>query len=399
MGEKSHPWLIAVSAGRWQKSGIRSAVAAGIRVLALDSDKEAAGFAFATKSVVVDIKDPQAVLAAVESVGIIPNGVVSFASEAGMTSSAVLRERYGLAGPNRETTIALSNKVRQREIWQESGIDGPRWRQFDTVAEGERNIKELGFPCIVKPSDSAGSRGVTKLDSREGLNEAAEIALYHSNTETALVESFMPGIEYTIETFGDGKTIHVLAVTEKVKVSSEIATVARELKTPRQRFKADIVSDAAVKALSALDYMSGPGHVEVILNDQGQAGLVEAAGRGGGFMVFERLVEKASGFDVVSATALQAIGWNTPKIVNKRRSVLLRFFPSRKGIVTEIKGFEDADKILGVEAESFVNLGQHIEEVKGDGDRLGYILSEGPNVQVAEEAADLAESLIRIRIE
>lgn len=399
MGKKEHPWLVAVSAGRWQTSGIRSAVAAGIRVLALDGDEAAPGFAFATESVVVDIKDPQAVLAAVESAGIVPNGAVSFASEVGMLSAALLREHYGLAGPNIETTIALSNKVRQREIWQDSGIDGPQWRQFDTVSDAERNIKELGFPCIVKPSDSAGSRGVTKLDSKEGIHEAARSALYHSNTETALVESFMPGTEYTIETFGDGKTIHVLAVTEKVKVSSAIATVARELKTPRQRFKTDIVAGLAVKALSALDYMSGPGHVEVIMNDQGRAGLVEAAGRGGGFMVFERLVEKASGFDVVSATALQTVGWKTPHIINEGRSVLLRFFPSRKGTVTEIKGFENANQILGVEAGSFVSLGQHINEVKGDGDRLGYILSEGPNVQGAEAAADMAESLIGFTIE
>jgi len=398
VSENEHPWLVAISAGRWQKSGIRSAVAAGIRVLALDSDKAAEGFTLATKSIVVDIKDPQAVLAAVESAGILPKGIVSFASEVGMSAAALLREHYGLIGLNRETTNALLNKVKQREIWQKSGIHGPQWRKFNTVSQAKLNIKELGYPCIVKPSDSAGSRGVKKLDSNEGLDEAAQSALYHSQSGTALVESFMPGTEYTVETFGDGKIIHVLAVTEKVKVSSAMATVARELKTPELSVKADIVADTAVKALCALNYMSGPGHIEVIMSEQGQVGLVEAAGRGGGFMVFEGLVEKASGFDIVSATALQAIGWNIPKIINKGRSVVLRFFPSRKGIVTEIEGFDEANQILGVEAEPFVSVGQHIDDVMGDGDRLGYILSEGSTTGEAKAAADNAESLIQIKV-
>ena len=398
MNKDQHPWLVAISAGRWQKSGIRLAVAAGIQVLALDNDKAAEGFAEATKGVVVDIKDPQAVLAAVESAGIIPAGVVSFASEVGMTAAALLREYYDLVGLNRETTIALSNKVRQREIWQMSGIDGPKWLKFNTSSEAKQNIEKIGYPCIVKPSDSAGSRGVTKLDSKEGLDDAVQSALCHSDTETALVESFMSGTEYTVETFGDGKIIHVLAVTEKVKVS-KVATVARELKTPESSVKVDTIADIAVKALCALNYMSGPGHIEVIMNDEGQVGLVEAAGRGGGFMVFERLVEKASGFDIVSATALQAIGWDIPKIINKDRSVVLRFFPSRKGIVTKIEGFDDANQISGVEAEAFVTIGQQINDVKGDGDRLGYILSEGSTPKEAKAAADNAESLIKIEIE
>ena len=398
MSESKPPWLVAISAGRWQKSGIRSAVAAGINVLALDNDESAEGFTIATKSIVVDIKDPEAVLAAVKSVGIVPQGVVSFASEAGMQAAALVREYFDLDGLKTETTIALSSKVRQREIWHKSGIDGPQWRKFNTASQARPFIEEIGYPCIVKPSDSAGSRGVTKLDSDEGLDDAVKSALHHSYSETAIVESFMQGTEYTVETFGDGNKIYVLAVTEKVKVSSAITTVARELKTPESPLKADIVAEIAVKALYALDYLSGPGHIEVIMNSQGQVGLVEAAGRGGGFMVFERLVQKASGFDIVSATALQAIGWSIPKIINEGRSVVLRFFPSSKGIVTKIEGFEDANQILGVEAGPFVKVGQHLDAVKGDGDRLGYILSEGSTTGEAVAAADNAESLINIEI-
>jgi biotin carboxylase len=391
-------WLVAISAGHWQKSGIQSAIDAGIRVLALDGDVRAEGFALATKKIVVDIRDPQAVLAAVKSTGIRPDGVVSFVSEIGMPAAALLREYYGLVGPNKEITHALLNKVRQREILQKAAIHVPQWRKFNTIKQAKLYIEELGYPCIVKPSDSSGSRGVTKLDSDEGLHEAVQQALNHSQSRTALIEAFMHGTEYTVETFGDGKIIHILAVTEKVKVSSTVDTVSRELVTPNSLTKMDIVADAAVEVLRTLGYLSGPGHTEIILNEQGQAGIVEAAGRGGGFMVFERLVEKASGFDIVLATALQAVELKIPKVINKGRSVMLRFFPSRKGIVKDINGFDEANQILGVEAEPLVSIGQHVGVVMGDGDRLGYIISEGSTPKEARIAADSAESLIKIEV-
>jgi biotin carboxylase len=398
VSKNEQPWLIVISAGRWQITGIRTAMAAGIRVLALDGDKSAEGLSFATKKIVVNIKDPQAVLAAAKSSGIQPNGVISFASEVGMSAAALIREYYDLVGPNIEVTIALLNKTKQREIWQKTCIPGPEWHKFNTATQARVYIKELGYPCIVKPSDSAGSRGVTKLDSEEGLDEAVEKALDNSQTRTALVESFMLGTEYTVETFGDGKKNHVLAVTEKVKVSSTMGTVARELATPESSIKADVVAKIAVKALNELGYISGPGHTEVILSDQGKAGLVEAAGRGGGFMVFERLVEKASGFDIVLASALQAVQWAIPEVTNKNRSVVLRFFPSIKGVVTGIDGFDEAKQISNVEAEPLVIVNQHVGDVMGDGDRLGYILSEGNTPSEAKAAADHAESLIKFTV-
>ena len=38
-------WLVAVTAGRWQQNGIREAQAAGLKVLAIDADPNAEGFA------------------------------------------------------------------------------------------------------------------------------------------------------------------------------------------------------------------------------------------------------------------------------------------------------------------------------------------------------------------
>lgn len=398
MNKTDNLWLVSISAGRWQLSGIRAALTLGIHVFALDGDSSAPGLSIATKSAVVDIKDPQAVLSVLKTSGIVPDGVVSFVSEIGMHAAAVVREYYDLSGSNRILTQALTNKVKQREIWDKADVPGPKWGAFTSVSEAEQLADNIGWPCIVKPSDSAGSRGVTKVEIHKDLKGAAQKALDASPSKIALLEAFMQGTEYAIETFGDGQINHVLAVTEKSKVPGTKGTVAQELSTPNIDRNEQIVAKLAVEALNAIGYMTGPGHTEVILSEIGKAGLVEAAGRGGGFMVFERLIEKASGYDVVTATVLQAVGLSPLEIVQHKRAVNLRFFPSRPGIVEKINGFSDANKIPGVEAGAFVEIGQRVGNVQGDGDRLGYILSEEATPAKAKAAADSAESLINIKV-
>ncbi len=399
MDNVKKPWLIALSAGRWQVSGIQAALDNGLRVLALDGDPNAVGLIIATKSMVVDIKDRQAVLAAIEQAGVMPDGVVSFVSEVGMPAAAIVRERYGLTGSDIKLTHSLTNKVQQRIIWDEKKISGPKWRKFISVNEAIKYVQEIGFPCIVKPTDSAGSRGVSKVECFSDFAEAAGEALNASQMGVALIESFMEGVEYTVETFSDGKMTHVLAVTEKKKVAGTKGTVAQELLTPADNIKTKIVSDIAVASLEALGYEYGPGHTEVILDQNLKPGLVEAAGRGGGFMVFEKMVEKVSGFDIVAATALQAIGLQVSVNVNKkRRFSVLRFIVSKKGVVKKIEGIEEACRLSGVEAGAFVTISQKVESVQGDGDRLAYILVEADSPEIAQSLADHAESLIKIKV-
>ena len=98
--------------------GIQKALSIGIRVLALDGDTDAVVLSISTRSVVVDITDVQAVLAAISSTGIIPSGVISLVSEVGMPAAAAVRDQYSLPGPDVNLTKLLTNKVEQRTVWK-----------------------------------------------------------------------------------------------------------------------------------------------------------------------------------------------------------------------------------------------------------------------------------------
>ncbi|MFA6091795.1 MAG: ATP-grasp domain-containing protein [Elusimicrobiota bacterium] len=392
-------WLVAVCAGRWQLQSIRAAKKAGLRVLALDGDPKAPGLTEADLNAVVDIRDPQAVLAAVRSSAVRPAGAISFVAEAGMNAAAAVRKAYGLPGPDENLTTALTNKLRQREAWTRAGVPGPRWERVRTIEEAGAALERIGLPAVIKPVDCAGSRGVFKVEPGSDWQSFAKTALSASASKTALVESHMPGTEYTVETFAAQGRTHVLAVTGKTKVPGTGGTVANELATPDLPEElVSRVADAAVQALTALGHTDGPGHTEIILSPEGRPGLVESAGRGGGFMVFDLLVPRLSGFDIATACALQAAGLPAPEVRISPKAGVLRFFPSRPGMVRSIRGFEEACALEGVRAGPFVSPGEQVNTVKGDGDRMGYIFAEAPTPRLAQALADKAESMIHFEV-
>jgi biotin carboxylase len=380
-------------------AGIAAARSAGIRVLAVDGDRGAPGLDAADAALVVDVTDPHAVVDAVRSHGVQPHGAVSFVADAGMAAVGALCEAFDLAGNDRTLARRMTDKSEQRAIWSQAGVPCPRWHVAGDLAEARHAVQAIGGgDLIVKPVDSAGSRGISRLTSTDDLEIAVAQALACSRSRRLLVEEFVVGTEYAVETFGDGARTTVLAVSRKIKVPGYDGTVASELVSVQDE-TSDHVAQLAIRAVDALGWRSGPGHVEILRDDAtGACVLVEAAGRGGGFMVAEGFVPAVSGFDLLGATARQAVGMSPGPIAPERHAAVLRFFPSRPGTVSCIEGFEAAARISGVLALPLVEPGDVVGTPTSDAARLGFILASGATAAEAMMRADEAERLIRFEV-
>jgi biotin carboxylase len=393
-------WLVAVTAGRWQRNGIRKAKALGLKVLAIDADAEAEGFADADRVLNLPLNEEDKILAALAEMKVDLRGAVSFCSDAGVPLAARIRERFDLPGARPDVCCRLVNKALQRNLWVQHGVPGPRVQVVETPQAAMAAIDLFGFPLIIKPADSSGSRGVTKLESpQDDLHDAVDRAFQHSRSAQVLLESYMHGTEFTVETFSVRGTHHVLAVTEKKKVEGTRGTVARELATPQRPFEVvDRIADVVVRAYTALGYEDGPGHAEVMLMHDDSVGLVEVAGRGGGFLVFDSLVPAVSGIDIARCTAMQAVGMDVGPLVPRSNAAVLRFFPSRPGKLVAIRGLDVANALDGVEAGAIAAVGDCFGCAAADGDRLGWLLSQGETTTLAQQRADRAESLIEFEV-
>jgi len=394
-------WLVAVTSGRWQVNSIQEAQKLGLKVLAIDGDPFAEGGKYANKFLHIDINKYDEVIKAIKLLEIDIYGVSSFISDAGMLLAAKIREEFNLPGPNLNITKNLIEKTLQRKKWKEAGVASPEFKIFKDKKIAIEHLNNISLPRIIKPSDSAGSRGVRKIENiDEELLLYVDEAFKFSKTNEVIIESFMDGAEFTIEVVLEKKIVYILCITEKLKVEGTNGTVAKELfTTERDEWIIDLISKTVTEAFLSLGYEDGPGHAELILMNNGNVGMVEVAGRGGGYMVADKFVPISSGVNVNALTCKLAVNEVMQKIEIKKQNTVLRFFPSIHGRVVGIDGFKEANLIKGVEANSFVQKGQVFRNANTDGDRLGYILSNANTLQEAKDLADKAESLICFDIE
>lgn len=368
--------------------GIRAAKAMGLKIIAFDGDKNASGLQEADIGVHADINNSQSVVQhIIDKCPTPPLGAISMCSEAGMHTAAVIREHFHLPGPDIELSRKLTNKVAQRTCWSAANLPVPVWKACKTVEEGELAAKEIGYPLIVKPADSAGSRGVTKVLDETELQNALEAAFDNTKSGDIICESFFQGTEYTVESFSINGKHHIIATTEKLKVDSSRGTIANCIHTtelPVDRLR--IINETAQQALTALGYTSGVGHTEVIFDETGKGIIVETAGRGAGFMLFEKFQKMTSGFDAVKAAINDCIGHTVelPETLESKPCVL-SFFPSSEGVLREIHGFDEIEQNENLVVGLFAEIGHKtVASNVGDQARLGYILASAPTLKEAK---------------
>ncbi|MBT5400395.1 ATP-grasp domain-containing protein [bacterium] len=390
-------WLLCICAGRWQLNGMLQAKKQGYKLFAVDGDKNAEGLKIADKFLVIDIHETKKIINYIKDQKIGLGGVICLTSDIGQKTASIIREEFKLFGMSYKISKRMTNKEIQRgALTNKKGIDIPKWLIIEKYLNSNKIIEDIGLPCVVKPVDSAGSRGVEIVYEEQDLEEKIRSASLFSSNSRVIVEEYIQGVEYTVETFTHKLATHLLLITEKSKLNK---TLANELFSSELEEKDVIELTTKIeKIFKTLEYKYGAGHTEFIKrNSDGVFFLVESAGRGGGFLVADLLVPEASGFNLNEACVVQAMGDEPNKFLNTRNNkTLLRFIPSQDGVIQGISGFEAANKINNVVAGCFVKIGDKTKKAQSDGDRIGYILTKGKTKLSALLLANKIEEKIKI---
>ena len=388
--------ILFIGAGPFQAPAIERARAMGLTVIATDRDPEAPGLKQAHHGECVDVRDVDGTLTVARRYGV--NGVLAVASEVGVPTAARVAETLGLPGIGVAVAERATHKGLQREAFQKAGVPSPSFVRVRSEAQALAALRSLGLPCILKPSDNSGSRGVFKVVDESELYRFFPMTLAKTRNQECLVEEFMEGVECTVEALSFQGRHVVLGIPGKSKPETSYR-VATELVYPPS-FESSMlaqIEDVACRALDALGIRDGPSHTEVIVGPTGPR-IVEVAARGGGFHIFARILELLSGVDAVAETIKIALG-QTPSLIPTRRwSAVLRFFAPPPGVLAAVSGVEEASRIPNTEFGLFKKVGDTVPELASDGDRTGYLISWGPTREAALEAADRLERTISFEV-
>jgi biotin carboxylase len=226
-----------------------------------------------------------------------PDGVCSIASDLAAITVNYVAENLGLPCNQTKYTEIQTNKYRMREALQSAGIPCPKFILADDSFD-QSMITDFRFPIIVKPTDRSGSRCVMKLESPEGIESAIAEACAVSFEKKAIIEEYIDGNEYSMETISYQGEHHYLATTKKFTTGSP-----HFIETGHQQPSglSDIIIDKAkqiiLSALDALHIENSAGHSEFKVDKDGNIHIIEIGARMGGDCIGSDLVYLSTGND------------------------------------------------------------------------------------------------------
>jgi len=286
-----------------QIPAIKEARALGLYVITCDYLPNNPGHKYADEYHNVSTTDATAVLDLAQRIK--PDIVMSYASDPGAAIAAYVAEQLGLPGNPYASVKLLSKKDLFRAFQRDHGFNSPRAIGLNENEVHPDRLKGFNYPLIVKPVDSSGSKGVSKISEPSELALAASYALSFSRMKRVIVEEFIvcDGPQLT----GDGLVLNGELVfscfADQLYDTSASARVPCGALWPTLRTITSIrkVEQEAAKVIRATGLISGSVNIEVRITPDNEVYILEIGPRSGGNYM-PQAIKYASTFDMVRAS-------------------------------------------------------------------------------------------------
>lgn len=234
-------------------------------------------------------------------------GICSIASDVAVITVNYVAEKMGLPGNSIASTGKCTNKHLMREAFEVGGDPSPKSIEVNETTD--LKVLKLTYPVIVKPTDRSGSRGIFKLESPEGLEEAVHKSMEESFEKKALVEEYVGGQEYSVEHISYEGKHYFLALTLKHTTGSPHFIETGHLEpAPVDGETMERVKKVVGHALDTLEIQNGASHAEIKIDTDGMIKIIEIGARMGGDCIGSHLVQYSTGFDFVRMVVDVACG-------------------------------------------------------------------------------------------
>ena len=303
---------------------------------------------------------------------IAPVGVCSIASDLASITVNYVSHELGLPCNDPAYIEIQTNKYAMRKALMDAGIPCPAFVKADENFD-EKELRDFRFPIIVKPTDRSGSRCIMKLESTEGLYEAVRNACEVSFEHKAIIEEYIGGEEYSMETISRGGKHHYLATTKKFTTGEPffIETGHRQPSGLPEEIN-EKAKNTVLRALDALHVENSAGHSEFKVDEDGNVNIIEIGARMGGDCIGSDLVMLSTGYDYMKSVIDTACGNDLdPVTAGAVSSASIRFIFNRNDI-DRMNSFKEAnpEKIYRISDMELENMGSTVDSST----RVGYYI-------------------------
>ena len=258
----------------------------------------------------INIIDKEAVLQKAKELKI--DGITSFACDPGVVTAAYVAEKMGLPFQGSyESTCILQDKGLFRKFLKDNGFNVPNAKRYTDINEPMKDIEYFNWPVIVKPTDSAGSKGVTKVEKPENLNNAIKIALNGAHNGAFIIEDFLTfeGYHSSADPFtvnGDLKFVTYSDQLFDIEADNPYTPAYIIWPSTMKEENQKILSEETQRLMKLLNMKTGIYNIESCVA-KGKPYLMEVSPRGGGCKIAE-LQKLAFDIDLIENEIRNAIG-------------------------------------------------------------------------------------------
>jgi biotin carboxylase len=399
--------ILFVGAGRNQRRAIQRVRELGVRVVAVDRNADAPGFADADAHEAVDFADAEAVAVVARAHG--ADGVMTLAADRAVPIVARVAELVGLPGIGSDAAHLATNKIAMRRAFAEQGVPQPRYAAVRDYPSAKAACETIGFPAVLKPADSAGQRGLYLVGDMDELARSLPMTLAASPTQEAVLDEYFEGREVNTLLVARTDDVKLITASDRIRPEGVGFGVALTHLYPSTLFGDALaeVERVALAAVHAIGLRNGIAYPQLLVGEGNEVRVVEIAARiPGGQMV--EVPRYGVGIDLVEVAVKQALGEAVPdELVTPQfqQPFAIHFLtaepgPLPTGVVQSVGPLDKALAFPGVDrAETWIEAGETIRPVQTDGDRRGYVIARGGTNLEALERAQAAASLIDVLTE
>lgn len=223
-------------------------------------------------------------------------GVTSFLIESALPYVYYISRGLGIPCNSPECEALTANKYTMREQLRKDGVSIPAYMAVKSV-DDDFNIP---YPVIVKPADSGGSRGITLVRAENGYADAITRAMEWSPSKTVLVEQFIEGREFSVESISYQGRHYILQITDKETTGAPyFVEMSHHQPANLSDEQRRCIMDLVMKMLTSLKIEYGASHTEVKMDANGVPFVIEMGARMGGGFITSDLVKLSTGYDFV----------------------------------------------------------------------------------------------------
>lgn len=309
------------------------------------------------------------------------DGILSFACDPGVVTAAYVAEKMGLpsSGPYESIEI-LQNKGKFRKFLTENNFNVPVAKQYTDIETALNDIEMFNWPVIVKPTDSAGSKGVTKVVKKSELRDAINYALKFSHSNEFIIEDFLEkiGDSSDCDSFSvDGELKFVSFSAQKFDENCENPYTPAAFTWPASISKEhqEELTNEIQRLLKLLDMKNSIYNIETRECTNGKAYIMECSPRGGGNRLAE-MIRYMTGVDMITNIVKSALGMELDVIEQKElkdnwAEIILH--SEKEGTFEKLWISEEISSNI-VENDLWIETGTHVGGFSGANEAIGTMM-------------------------